>query len=138
MAEATAVRPHAPAIRGSLARALTFAGVPLALAACISVGALGFVNGGYFPVSWGWAALALLLLAALVLAVGIPVELGVLEVVFIGALAALAGWIALSLLWTASVPLTVQECERMLVYLAAAATGLLLVRRRSVAALMVG
>ena len=138
MAEATAVRPHAPAIRGSLARVLTFAGVPLALAACISVGVLGFVNGGYFPVSWGWAALALLLLAALVLAVGIPVEVGVLEVVFIGALAALAGWIALSLLWTASFPLTVLECERMLVYLAAAVAGLLLVRRRSVAALIVG
>jgi tetratricopeptide (TPR) repeat protein len=138
MAEVTAVRPRAPAIRGSLARVLTFAGVPLALAACISVGAFGFANGGYFPVSWGWGALALLVLAALVLAAGVPAELAVLDVLFLGALAALAGWIALSLLWTASVPLTVQEVERMLVYLAAGVAGVLLVRRRSVSSLMVG
>jgi O-antigen ligase/polysaccharide polymerase Wzy-like membrane protein/tetratricopeptide repeat protein len=117
---------------------MTFAGVPIALAACISIGTFGFANGGYFPVSWGWGALALLLLAALVLAAGVPAELAVLDVVFLGALAGLAGWIALSLLWSTSVPLTVQEVERVLVYLAAGVAGVLLVRRRSVASLMVG
>src|SRR4249919_393211 len=107
MAEMTAVRPQAPAVRASLARVLTFAGIPLALAACLSVGAFGFANGGYFPVSWGWGSLALLVVAVLVLAAGVSVELGVLDVVFLGALAGLAAWIALSLLWTASFPLTV-------------------------------
>jgi O-Antigen ligase/Tetratricopeptide repeat len=138
MAEVTAVRPHVPAFRASLTRILTFAGIPLGLAACASVGALGIANGGYFPVTWGWGSLALLALAALALAAGVPVELGRLEVLFVGALAALTGWIALSLVWTDSFPLTVQECERMLVYLAAAAAGVLLVRKRSVASLIVG
>ncbi|MGE5272755.1 MAG: O-antigen ligase family protein [Verrucomicrobiota bacterium] len=138
MAEVTAVRPHAPAVPASLARVLTFAGVPLALAACLGVGAFGFTNGGYFPVSWGWGALALLLVAALVIAAGVWVELGVLDIVFLGALAGLAAWIGLSLLWTASVPLTVQESERMLVYLAAGVGGILLVRRPTVASLIVG
>ncbi len=138
MAEVSAVRAHLPATRMSLTRVLTFAGIPLALAACASVGALGFANGGYFPVSWGWASLALLLVAALALAAGVTVELALLDMLFLGALATLAAWIALSLLWTASFPLSVQECERMLVYLAAGAAGLLLVRRRSVASLMVG
>jgi hypothetical protein len=138
MAEVTAVRPQVPAVRASLARVLTFAGIPLALAACLSVGAFGFANGGYFPVSWSWGSLALLLVAALALAAGVSLELGVLDVVFLGALAGLAAWIALSLLWTDSFPLTVRECERMLVYLAAGATGVLLVRRRSVASLIVG
>ena len=110
MAEVTAVRPHLPAGRMSLARVLTFAGVPLALAACASVGALGFANGGYFPVSWGWASLALLLVAALALAAGVAVELVFLDLLFLGALAALAAWIAVSLLWTASFPLTI--CSR--------------------------
>src|SRR5262245_53333487 len=138
MAELTAVRPQVLAVRTSLARVLTFAGIPLAVAACASVGALGFANGGYFPVSWGWGSLALLLLAALTLAAGVTAELAFPDVLFLGALAALAAWIALSLLWTASFPLTVQECERMLVYLAAGAAGVLLVRRRSVASLIVG
>jgi hypothetical protein len=138
MAEATAVRPQIPAVRASLARVLVFAGVPLALVACLSVGSLGFADGGYFPVSWGWAGLALLVVAALALATGVRVELGVLDVVYLGALTAFAAWVALSLLWTDSLPLTVQECERMLVYLAAGVAGVLLIRRRSVASLIVG
>jgi tetratricopeptide (TPR) repeat protein len=122
----------------SVARVLIFAGVPLGLAACLSVGAFGFANGGYFPVSWGWGSLALLVVAALALAAGVTVELAFLDMLFLGALAALAAWTALSLLWTASFPLTVQECERMIVYLAAGAAGIVLVRRRSVNSLIVG
>jgi tetratricopeptide (TPR) repeat protein len=138
MAEMTAVRPRLPAVRATLARALTYAGLPLGLAACLSVGSFGFANAGYFPVSWGWGSLALLLLAAAALAVGVSVELGLRDMLFVGALAALAAWIALSLLWTASVPLSVQECERVLVYLAAGAAGIVLVRQRSAATLVVG
>lgn len=138
MVEVTAARPRLPAVRASLAARLTWAGVPVALAACIAVGAFGFANGGYFPVSWGWGGLALLALVVLALAVGVTTELGVLDVLFLAGLAALTAWIALSLLWTVGVPDTVLEVERVLVYLAAATAGVLLIRRRSVAALVLG
>ena len=45
-------------------------------------------------------------------------EAGPLDRLFLGALAGLTVWIFLSLLWTSSVPGTVLEIERMLVYLA--------------------
>jgi hypothetical protein len=138
MVEATAARPRVPAVRASLARWLTYAGIPLGLAACVAVGAFGFANGGYFPVSWGWGSLALLVLVAAALAVGVAVELGTLDALFLGGFAGLAGWIALSLLWTVGVPDTVLEIERVLVYLAAVAAGVLLLRRRSVAAVVIG
>ena len=138
MVEVTAARPRVPAVRASLARWLTYAGVPLGIAACLAVGAFGFANGGYFPVSWGWGGLALLALMALALAVGVSAELGVLDAVFLAGFAGLVGWIALSLLWTTVVPDTVLEVERVLVYLAAAASGILLLRRRSVASVVVG
>ena len=138
MVEVTAARPRVPAVRASLARWLTYAGVPLGIAACLAVGAFGFANGGYFPVSWGWGGLALLALMALALAVGVSAELGVLDVIFLAGFAGLVGWIALSLLWTTVVPDTVLEVERVLVYLAAAASGVLLLRRRSVASVVVG
>ena len=138
MVDVTAARPRVPAVRAPLARSLTYAGVPLGIAACLAVGAFGFANGGYFPVSWGWGSLALLALMALALAVGVSAELGVLDAVFLAGFAGLVGWIALSLLWTTVVPDTVLEVERVLVYLAAAAAGVLLLRRRSVASVVVG
>ena len=138
MVDVTAARPRVAAVRASLARWLTYAGVPLGIAACVAVGAFGFANGGYFPVSWGWGSLALLALMALALAVGVSVELGILDPCFLVGFAGLVAWIALSLLWTTVVPDTVLEIERVLVYLAAAAAGVLLVRRRSVASVVVG
>jgi hypothetical protein len=138
MVDVTAARPRVPAVRAPLARWLTYAGLPLGIAACLAVGAFGFANGGYFPVSWGWGSLALLALMALALAVGVSAELGVLDAVFLAGFAGLVGWIALSLLWTTVVPDTVLEVERVLVYLAASAAGVLLLRRRSVASVVVG
>jgi hypothetical protein len=110
----------------------------LGLAAALVVGGLAFANGGYFPVSWGWAALALLWIVAVALVFDVASEAGALERLFLGAMAGLAGWIFLSLLWTDSVPKTILEGERMVVYLGAGAAGVLLVRRSSVAALLVG
>jgi hypothetical protein len=138
MVELAGRRLGRPAVQVTLRRAFTGSQLPLGLTSCLVVGGLAFANGGYFPVSWGWSGLALLSLAAIGLALGVAVEVGVLGWLFFGALAGLTVWISLSLLWTSSVPGTVLEVERMLVYLAAGIAGLVLVRRSSVPALLLG
>ncbi len=125
-------------VRASVARVLTRAGVAIALTACAAVGALGFANGGYFPVSWGWAGVGLLGLVAVALTVGVSVELDTLDRLFLLGLSGLAGWVGLSLLWTGSIPSTVFENERMAVYLAAGVAGIILVRASSVFSLVLG
>jgi hypothetical protein len=132
MVELTARSLRLPAVRSALVRSLAYGGLALGLTASGSVGALGFENGGYFPVSWGWSGLALFALAALAIAAGVTVEIGRLELVLIGGLAALTGWVALSLLWTSSVTETVYEIQRTLVYLGGALAVALLLRRASV------
>jgi len=134
----TARRVSLPAFQTSLARVLTYAGVPVAITACGAVGAFGFANGGYFPVNDRQKDAYLLALVATALTLGISVELGVLDAVFLGALAGLIGWTALSLLWTVGVPDTVLEVERGVVYLAAAAAGVLLLRRASTLLMLLG
>ncbi len=138
MVELTARHLRLPVAHAALARALTYGGLPLAVTAFAAVGTLGFANGGYFPVSWGWAGLGLLGLVALALVAGVPVELELLDRLFLVALAALAGWVALSLSWTGSVPRTVLENERMVVYLAGGTAGVVLLRRASGSMLIVG
>jgi hypothetical protein len=73
-------------------------------------------NGGYYPTTWNWAALVIAWVAAVALSVREAVTLSRLELVSIGALFALAGWVALSGFWTASLPSTVLEVERDLLY----------------------
>jgi O-antigen ligase len=94
--------------------------------------------GGWFATTWGWAALVLLFVAAaaLIALPALPVQR--LDLAFLGVLSGLTAWTALSLLWTESTPSTVLEVERTLVYLAAAAAVLFVVRRRSFAAALGG
>ena len=125
-------------IRATLLHALTYGGIPIGLTAAIAVGGFGFANGGYFPVSWGWAGLGLLAVVAIALALGVSIELDRLDRLFLAGLTGLAAWIGLSLLWTQSVPRTVLENERMVVYLAAGIAGVLLLRRRSMTTLVLG
>jgi O-antigen ligase len=99
------------------------------LVAALAVVALAFDSGGYEPTSWGWSAALLLLVSAAALVVGAR-RLAPLELALPESLAALAAWIWLSLAWTSDVSQTIREGERALVYVAAA-TGLLLVGRRS-------
>jgi hypothetical protein len=103
-----------------IARALAFGSV-LGLAAA---------GGGFRPVSWGWAALALCWAAGLALVLGperpTPLELG-----FVGGLLAVAAWMGASTLWSQSVPSSVLEVERAVVYVAGAAAAVLLFRRGS-------
>jgi tetratricopeptide (TPR) repeat protein len=138
MVEMTTRRLWTPSVRTALRGGSLAERAPLALGAGVLVGGLGFANGGYFPVSWGWSGVAVLGLLALALAVGVVVEVGTLDLVFVCSFAALTGWMFLSMLWTSSVPGTVLEGERTLVYLGAAAAGLLLLRRASLTALLVG
>jgi hypothetical protein len=91
-------------------------------------------QGGYFPTSWNWAALGLFWAAGLVLAV--RVELSRAEAAVLGLLAALTGWTALSLAWTVSIPQSVDEVERALVYVAGAAAFLFVARRDRVVTLL--
>ena len=138
MVEVAGRRLKTPAMRAALRHSVTDSRLPIGLAVCLVVGGLAFANGGYFPVSWGWSGLALLLLAAIGLALGVAVEFGVLERLFLGGLAGFTVWVALSLLWTSSVPDTVLEIERMVVYLSAGIAGIVLIRRSSVPALLLG
>ena len=138
MAEIASRRLRTPTLRAALDGGVTGRGLLLGLTAGLVVGGLAFANGGYFPVSWGWSGLALLWLAVTALVLGIAVEAGALECMWLGVLAALTAWVALSLFWTSSVPETVLELERTLVYVAAVGVGILLLRRSSVHTLLVG
>ncbi|HKD32859.1 MAG TPA: O-antigen ligase family protein [Gaiellaceae bacterium] len=99
------------------------------LVAGLAVAALAADGGGYDPTTWGWSALALLIVAVGCLIVGSR-RLAPLEWAFPAALAALGGWVWLSLAWSSDFAQTVEEGERMLVYVAGAG-GLLLLGRRS-------
>jgi hypothetical protein len=125
-------------VRATLVHGLTYKGLLFGLTAFGTVGTLAFANGGYFPVAWGWSGLGLFGLVAVALALGVTVELGALDRMFLAALAGLAAWVALSLVWTGSVPRTVFENERMVVYLAGGTAGVLLIRRSSVTVVLVG
>ncbi len=138
MVELSARRLSAPSVRAVARTAFARGLVPVALTAGGLVGGLAFANGGYFPVSWGWSGLALLWLVVIGLALGVAVDVGRLDWLFVGALMALTAWTFLSTLWTSSLPGTVLEGERTLVYLAAGLAGFLLLRRSSIPALLFG
>jgi hypothetical protein len=93
-----------------------------------SVLALAAAGGGWSAVSWGWAALVLCWAAALALVIR-PEPVSRLELAFAGGLLAVAAWMGASTLWTQSVPSSVLEVERAVVYVAGVAAALLLFRR---------
>lgn len=124
-AEAVPVaRAQAAGTPRSSAAALTTA------AAFLPVFGLAVAQGGYFPTSWGWATIPLLLAVAVGVIVRADVRLTALELVFLGALLALAIWTALSAAWSVASAESVLDAERTLLYLAALAAALLLSRGR--------
>ena len=88
-------------------------------------------SGAYFPREWGSSAVALGLIAVAVLVRVERFELTRLELMAIGGLGGYAAWAGLSAAWSASVPRSISELQRDLVYVAGAAAILLLTRRRS-------
>ena len=112
--------------------------IPAFVGSLALVGGLGASQGGYFPTTWGWAGLGLgwALMVALVL--DDRARLRPLELATVAGWSALPAWVALSILWTRSVTASVLEVERDLIYPLGVAAALLIVRRRSVAALLGG
>jgi hypothetical protein len=97
-----------------------------AAAVFAAVGWTAVDNGGYFPISWGWPTLALLVLAAALVVWLDRVEAGRLDLVFVGSLALFAAWTALSALWASGAELPVEAAEVDLIYLVGIAAFLLL------------
>ena len=112
--------------------------------ALTAAGALGFItalaadDGGYFPTAWNTGAVALLWTTALLVLLPTRPRLATLDLVFLGALAGLVAWIGLSIAWSIDQGQSVLELQRAVLYLAAAATLLLVARRRLVGALVGG
>ena len=76
---------------------------------------LAAANGGYFPTSWGWSALALFFVAAVAVIVRTEVRLGRLELCFLGLVTLLVGWTLLSSVWSIDLSASFLEAQRGLV-----------------------
>lgn len=77
-------------------------------------------NGSYFSTSWGWLTMALLGLAATGLLFMPSIQLARLQTLFLGGMTAFVIWVGLSAFWSVSVPSSVREVERDVVYVALA------------------
>jgi O-antigen ligase len=100
----------------------------LGLAVGGSIILLAAFHGGYAPAAWGWGALLAFWLSILVLALGSQPVLERAALALFAALLAVVGWTALSATWSASVPRTMLELERDLLYVAVVFAALLLSR----------
>jgi hypothetical protein len=124
------------ATRAGLLDAVERAVLPVGAAA--AVGGLLAANGGFFPVSWSWASLALLWACALALLLRVPARPSRLEAGFLGVLVLLVAWVWISIAWTSDVTQSVFEGERSLVLVAAVGAGLALAQRRAVRPMLGG
>jgi hypothetical protein len=137
----TVVRPGAVAApqRTSLSATVQRLGGPV-----FAVGVFGLLlglavaNGGFFPTSWGWAALPAFALAAVLALAGVTETPTRLELAFLGSFALLVGWIWLSVAWTSSVTTTALEGERAVVLLAGVSVVLAAGRARACGPLLAG
>jgi O-Antigen ligase/Tetratricopeptide repeat len=110
----------------------------VALLTLIAVIWLAFTDGGYFPVMWGWVALAFLWIAVLVLLLRDHLRLSRMEWAALISFGTFIGWISLSAIWSSNPAQTVLEMERAVLYLAAIVTVLLVARRGAVPELLGG
>ncbi len=123
-------------LRGGLRGALAeLASAAIAFAA---VGGIAAENGGYFPTTWGWAAVGLLGVAALAILVAGPPRPGRLELAALGAVVAVSAWTFASSLWSDSVTRSMLEGERSLVYAGVVAVALVVDRRSGGRAVVTG
>jgi O-antigen ligase len=94
--------------------------------AAIGVSAVALANGGYFPTSWGWAAIGFVVVITSAALVRGRLEVPILGVALVAGLLAFAGFVALSTAWAESAAQPVLEVERLLA-LAAGVAALLVV-----------
>src|SRR6266508_1861368 len=99
---------------------------------------IGIANGGFFPRSWGWSAIALAALAGAATLLRDRIVLYPLEGVTLAAVSALAGWTAFSIIWSSSPTDSLLEAERTLVYVAGLAACVFVIERRDVSVLLGG
>ncbi len=97
---------------------------------------LAAANGGFFPVSWGWSALALFFVAAVTLIVRTEARLGRLELGFLGLVTALVAWTLLSSAWSIDFSSSILEAQRGLVLIGAVAAVFALAPARPVRPLL--
>lgn len=95
-----------------------------------AIGITAAAGGGYFPTSWGWAALVFSWIAILALLFRAEVHVSVLEWAAVAAICGVAAWTALSILWSADVTQTVLEFQRSLVYVSGVLALVSVARRR--------
>ena len=113
-----------PLVVPALARAAARTGLGASVGATIVV--LSIFHGGYAPATWGWTALLTFWICILVLAFRSEQHVDYGALALVGGFAAVAGWTAVSVTWSQSVPRTMLELERDLVYVALATAVLLL------------
>jgi hypothetical protein len=113
-------------------------GLAVALVAFAPVVGLAGAQGGYFPDSWGWATFPLLWVAGLALGLRTRVRLSSSERLFLALLTALAVWTLVSATWSVASAESILESQRLLLYVAALASALLVARSSHVPQLLGG
>jgi hypothetical protein len=112
---------------------IRFGDLAPALLCVATVGLVARSAGGWWPTTWGWAAIGLLFVAAAGVILQPALQLGRLDAAFLTGLAALTVLTGLSWVWSESRPLTMLELERTIVYAGGAFALLVVARRRSFA-----
>jgi hypothetical protein len=113
-------------------RKLSFA---LALTVVVAV---GNVNGGYYPTSWGWTALAATGIVIAALVARRSADLSGREMLMLAAAAGLAGWTAATAFRPGLATNAVPELERDCLYLVTLWASMLVLSRRSAAPCLAG
>jgi O-antigen ligase len=99
---------------------------------------LGWFHGGYAPTAWGWTALVAFWITTLTLLFRAQVLVDAPGLALLGAVTALTAWTALSGLWSLSVPRTMFEVERDLVYVGCIAAVVVVTRTSNSRAVLIG
>ena len=121
---------RAPRVRLPDRTALEVVGAPVLLTVAVLVG-LASAQGGYFPTSWGWAAVPLLLVLSIWLAVSGRTDADRLDALFVLALGLVVAWVGLSIAWSENHAQSVLEFERGLVLVSGCTAFLMLARREA-------
>jgi len=95
-------------------------------------------QGGFFPHTWPWAALAFAAVAALVLIGSAAPRVTWAQLVLLSGLAALAAWTALSAVWSSEPSTSLQEAVRTPIYTVAALAFVALVAAGGESGLVLG